>query len=70
MATGIIGDKKMKFPLPKHSKKEIIFLKELIEAGHYGAVIDRKYPLGEIRDAYRYVETGEKTGSVVITIDH
>lgn len=68
--TSIMGDKKMMFPLPKHSKKEIIFLKELIEAGQHRAVIDRKYSLDEISDAYRYVETGEKTGSVVITVDH
>ena len=60
----------MMFPLPKHSKKEIIFFKEIIESGHYRAVIDRKYPLDEIREAYRYVETGQKTGSVVITMEH
>ena len=68
--TGIVGDKKMSFPLPKHSKKEIIFFRELIESGHYRAVIDRQYPLDQIQDAYRYVETGEKTGSVVITVEH
>lgn len=68
--TGIVGDKKMSFPLPKHSKKEIIFFRELIESGQYHAVIDRQYPLDQIQDAYRYVETGEKTGSVVITVEH
>ncbi|MBK9255422.1 MAG: NAD(P)-dependent alcohol dehydrogenase [Saprospiraceae bacterium] len=68
--TSIMGDKKMLFPLPKHNKKEIIFFRELIEAGHYRAVIDRQYPLAQIQDAYRYVETGEKTGSVVITVEH
>jgi NADPH:quinone reductase-like Zn-dependent oxidoreductase len=67
--TSIVGDKKMSFPLPKHSKKEIIFFRELIESGHYRAVIDRQYPLAQIQDAYRYVETGEKTGSVVINIE-
>lgn len=68
--TKMVGDKKMLFPLPKHSKKEIILFRELIESGHYRAVIDRQYPLEKIQEAYRYVETGEKTGSVVITIDH
>lgn len=67
--TGIVGDKKMSFPLPKHSKKEIIIFRELVESGHYRAVIDRQYPLAQIQDAYRYVETGEKTGSVVINIE-
>lgn len=69
LVTSFIGEKKMMFPLPKHSKKEIIFFKEIIESGHYRAVIDRKYPLDEIHEAYRYVETGQKTGSVVITIE-
>ena len=68
--TKMVGDKKMLFPLPKHSKKEIILFRELIESGHYRAVIDRQYPLEKIQEAYRYVETGEKTGSVVLTIGH
>ena len=60
--------KKVYFPLPKESKKDIIFFKELIESGNYKAVIDRSWPLEQIIDAYRYVETGEKTGNVVITV--
>lgn len=70
MVSSLIGNKKMMFPLPKHSKKEIIFFREIIESGQYKAVIDRKYTLDEISEAYRYVETGQKTGSVVITIEH
>jgi NADPH:quinone reductase-like Zn-dependent oxidoreductase len=66
--TRLFGDKKMLFPIPRHSKKEVIFFKELIEGGHLKPVIDRSYPLEQIQEAYRYVETGEKTGSVVITI--
>jgi NADPH:quinone reductase-like Zn-dependent oxidoreductase len=68
--TALFGDKKMLFPIPKHSKKEVVFFKELIEGGHLKSVIDRQYPLSEISDAYRYVETGEKTGSVVIMVGH
>ena len=68
--TKFFGDKKMLFPIPRHSKKEVIFFKELIEGGHYKPVIDRSYPLEQIREAYHYVETGEKTGSVVITVAH
>ncbi len=70
LVTSLIGDKKMMFPLPKHSKKEVIFFKEIIESGHYKAVIDKIYPLDEICEAYRYVETGQKTGSVVIEVSH
>jgi NADPH:quinone reductase-like Zn-dependent oxidoreductase len=62
--------KKVMFPIPKESKKDIQLFKEIIESGKYKAVIDRKYNLEEIVEAYRYVETEQKTGNVVITINH
>jgi NADPH:quinone reductase-like Zn-dependent oxidoreductase len=68
--TSRFGDKKVLFSIPpRYTKRDVLFLKELIEAGKYRAVIDRSYPLEEVIDATRYVETERKIGNVVLTID-
>lgn len=68
LVTAITGGKRMKFPIPTDNKKDILLFKEIIESGKYKAVIDRVYPLEEIVEATKYVETGQKTGNVVIEI--
>jgi len=66
LSTPILGGKKVLFPLPTITKDDVIFLKDLVESGKYKPLTDRSYPLDKIVDAYRYVETGQKVGNVVI----
>ena len=65
---GSFGGKKALFPIPKHRKEYIEYFKKLMEEGKFKPVIDRTYLLKEVADAFRYVEKGEKTGNVVITV--
>jgi NADPH:quinone reductase-like Zn-dependent oxidoreductase len=63
------GSTKVVFPIPpRYTKRDVLFLKGLMEAGQYRAVIDRRYPLTGVVEASRYVGTGQKTGNVVLTV--
>lgn len=68
LTTPIWGGKRLLFPIPSITKQDVLFLKELVEKGEYKPVIDRLYNLDQIVEAYKYVESGQKTGNVVIKV--
>jgi NADPH:quinone reductase-like Zn-dependent oxidoreductase len=70
LTTPLFGGKKVMFPIPpKHDQEGVRQFRDLIEAGTFTPVIDRRYPLDQIVEAHRYVETGQKIGNVVISVD-
>lgn len=57
------------FPFPRYDQKMVQYLAERIESGAFMPVVDRVYRLEQIADAYRYAESGQKVGNVVISLD-
>ena len=70
LITPLFGGKKVVFKFAVSITAELNFIKGLIEKGNFRPVIDRKYPLDQIAEAYRYVATGQKIGNVIITMDN
>ena len=64
------GSKKMGILSARPNQKNLVFIKELLEAGKVVPVIDRRYPLSEVTEAVRYYGEGHARGKVVITLEH
>ncbi len=68
LITPLLGGRKVMFPIPKHDQEMVQHIKGLVESGAFTPLIDRRFPLHEIVDAYRYAETGQKIGNVVTSV--
>jgi NADPH:quinone reductase-like Zn-dependent oxidoreductase len=68
LTTAFGSGKKLLFPIPSITKDDILLLKDMVQKGKFKPVIDRKYKLDQITEAYHYVESGQKTGNVILEI--
>ena len=68
LATRFVGSSRARVGVGRYRKQDLLLISELVEEGKYRPVIDRRYSLEDVVAATRYVETGQKTGNVVLTI--
>jgi NADPH:quinone reductase-like Zn-dependent oxidoreductase len=68
LVTPFFGGRKVLFPIPSITKEDVIYLKELVEKSVFKPVIERTYQMDEIVEAYKYIESGQKTGNVILKI--
>ena len=68
LVTRVVGSRRAKVGIGRYRKEDLALVRELVEAGKYRPVVDRTYALEEVVEATRYVETGQKTGNVVLRV--
>lgn len=68
LVTPLLRGRKVLFPIPRQNQEIVEYVKGLMQAGTFRPLIDRRYPLDEIVDAYTYVDSGRKIGNVVIGV--
>jgi NADPH:quinone reductase-like Zn-dependent oxidoreductase len=68
LVTRFVGSRRAKLGIGRYRKEDLLLVKELVDTGKYRPVIDRTYGLDEVVEATRYVETGQKTGNVVLRV--
>ncbi len=64
--TRVARGQRVIFPIPRNVRGSLVSVRELVERGAFRAVIDRTYALDDVQDAFRYVESGQKVGTVVL----
>ena len=68
LVTRLVGSRRATVGVGRYRREDLLLVKELVDAGKYRPVIDRTYALDEVVDATRYVESGQKTGNVVLRV--
>ena len=68
LVTRFVGCRRARLGIGRYRKEDLLLVKELVETGKYRPVIDRRYALDEAVEANRYVESGQKTGNVVLRV--
>ena len=68
LVSRLVGSRRAKVGIARYRKEDLLLVKELVETGKYRPVVDRTYALDEVVDATRYVESGQKTGNVVLRV--
>ena len=69
LVTRMLPGPRVRFPLPRRSHEAMTAIVDALEAGSYRPLVDRSYPFDQLVDAYRYVETGQKVGNVILLVD-
>lgn len=65
----LLQSRKTVFPIPLNIRKSLLLIRDLMQQGRFRAVIDKEFPLGRVVEAFKYVESGQKIGNVVLTVD-